>query len=153
MYPLVILVNLIVFHYICMNEPISVRGQYLLGVNSIGILATTVFLVFASSHQAEQKEEYLRMQSELHRVKQEKTYYDLLDKQNQQLMIYAHDTKNHLAAIQELSDDPQIRRYVEKLSGELVRYSQGCQSGNKLLDVILNRYTLECEQQGVFSLK
>lgn len=149
LFPVVILVNLVVFHYVCMNEPISVKGQYLLGAITIGVFLTTVILVFASIYQAEQKEEYLRIRSELIRVKQEKSYYDILDKQNQQLMIYAHDVKNHLAAIQSLSDDPQIQGYVDRLSGELERYTQSCHSGNKLLDVILNRYVLECQKRGL----
>ncbi len=149
LYPVVILVNLVVFHYVCMNEQISVKGQYLLGVVSIGVFLATVILVFASIYQAEQKEEYLRICGELARVRQEISYYDILDKQNQQLMIYAHDAKNHLAAIQSLSEDPQIRGYVDKLSSELENYSQSCHSGNKLLDVILNRYVLECQQRGL----
>lgn len=149
LYPVVILINLVVFHYICMNEPISVKGQYLLGIISIVVFLTTVILVFASIYQSEQQDEYLRIRSELIRVEQEKNYYDILDKQNQQLLIYAHDAKNHLAAIRDLSDDPQIRGYVDKLYGELERYTQNCHSGNKLLDVILNRYVLECDKQGL----
>lgn len=149
LFPVVILVNLVVFHYVSMNEPISVKGQYLLGVISISVFFATVILMFASIYQAEQKEEYLRIRSELVRVNQEKSYYDILDKQNQQLMIYAHDAKNHLAAIQDLSDDPQIQGYVDKLTGELERYTQSCHSGNKLMDVILNRYALECEKKGL----
>lgn len=149
LFPVVILVNLVVFHYVCMNEPISVEGQYLLGIVSLGIFLTTVILVFASIYQAEQQEEYLRIRSELVRVEHEKNYYDILDRQNQQLMLYTHDAKNHLAAIQGLSEDPQIREYVDKLSSELERYTQSCHSGNKLLDVILNRYVQECERKGL----
>lgn len=149
LYPTVILTNLVVFHYICMNEPISIKGQYLLGVISIVVFVATVVLVFVSIYQAEQHEEYLRISSELARVKQEISYYDILDKQNQQLMIYAHDAKNHMAAIRGLSDDSKIRDYVDKLSGELDRYTQSCRSGNKLLDVILNRYVLECKKRGL----
>lgn len=129
LYPVVILINLVVFHYVCMNEQISVKGQYLLGGISIGVFFTTVILVFASIYQAEQKEAYLRIRGELVRVKQEKDYYDILDKQNQQLMAYAHDAKNHLAAIQDLSEDPRIRGYVDKLSRELESYTQSCHSG------------------------
>jgi len=149
LYPMVILINLVVFHYVCMNEQISVKGQYLLGIISIGVFLTTVILVFASIYQAEQKDEYLRIRSELVRVKQEKSYYDILDKQNQHLMVYAHDAKNHLAAIQDLSEDPRIQGYVAKLSSQLENYTQSCHSGNKLLDVILNRYVLECEKKGL----
>lgn len=149
LYPIIILVTLVLFHYIGMNEPISVEGQYIMGVVSIGVLLATAILVFINLHQSEQENEFLRMRSELARVKQEKSYYDLLDKQNQQLMMYAHDAKNHLAAIQSLNEDPQIQGYVDKLSNELERYAKGCHSGNKLLDVILNRYAQECEKRGL----
>ena len=149
LYPIVILVILVLFHYIGMNEPISIDGQYIMGVVSIGVLLATAILVFINLHFAEKENEFLRMRSELVRVSREKNYYDILDKQNQQLMAYAHDTKNHLAAIQSLSEDPQIQGYVAKLSNELEQYTQGCHSGNKLLDVILNRYILESNERGI----
>lgn len=61
-------------------------------------------------------------------------------------MIYAHDAKNHLAAIQALNKDPDISGYVSQLSERLDRYTCNCHSGNKILDVIINRYVIECEQ-------
>lgn len=149
LYPIVILVILVLFHYIGKNEPISIDGQYIMGVVSIAVLLATAILVFVNLHLAEKENEFLRMRSELVRVSREKNYYDILDKQNQQLMAYAHDTKNHLAAIQSLSKDPQIQGYVDKLSNELEQYTQGCHSGNKLLDVILNRYILESNERGI----
>ena len=115
----------------------------------IAALGTTIFLVLHNMQQLKREQEYMRISSEITQLEHEKNYYDILDRQNQQLMIYAHDAKNHLAAIQGLSDDPQIRGYVDKLSVELEKYTQSCHSGNKLLDVILNRYVLECQKRGL----
>ena len=60
-------------------------------------------------------------------------------------MLYAHDVRKHLNAIREMGQDPDINEYVAKLCGELTTYTQSCQSGNKLLDVMINRYVLDCE--------
>ena len=89
------------------------------------------------------------MQSELNRLQTERSYYQILDQQNQQLMIYAHDAKKHLAAIQSLNNDPQINDYVAKLSQQLIDYTRNCHSGNKLLDVMLNKYDIDCKMRGI----
>lgn len=147
--PLITLVIILAFYYVCMQEEISRRGQSLFAIICIAALGTTIFLVLNNMQQLKREQEYMRMRSEVTQLEHEKNYYDILDRQNQQLMIYAHDAKNHLAAIQSLSDDLQIQGYVDKLSGELERYTQSCHSGNKLLDVILNRYVLECQKRGL----
>lgn len=149
LYPVVILIDLIAIHYICMNEPISVKGQCLLGAVSAIAFFSTVILVCASIYQAEQQEEYIRIRGEFVRVRQEKNYYDILNRQNQQLLMFAHDAKNHLAAIRSLNEDLQIKTYVDRLSTELENYAHNCHSGNKMLDVILNRYVLECEKRSL----
>lgn len=147
--PLITLVIILAFYYVCMQEEISRRGQSLFAIICIAALGTTIFLVLHNMQQLKQEQEYMRMRSEVTQLEHEKNYYDILDRQNQQLMMYAHDAKNHLVAIRDLSEDPQIRGYVDKLSDELERYTQSCHSGNKLLDVILNRYVLECQKRGL----
>lgn len=65
-------------------------------------------------------------------------------------MIYAHDAKKHLAAIQALNEDPAIGSYVDKLSEQLKDYSKSRSSGNKLLDVMLHKYDIDCKMRGIF---
>ena len=92
----------------------------------------------------------MQIQSELNRLQTEQSYYQILDQQNQELMIYAHDAKKHLAAIQALNEDPAIGSYVTKLSEQLKDYSKSRNSGNKLLDVMLNKYDIDCKMRGIF---
>lgn len=89
------------------------------------------------------------MKSENQRLQTEKSYYDILEQQNQQLMVYAHDTKKHLAAIQSLNTDPSIERYIKALSDQLKSYSSNCHSGNMMLDIIINKYVLDCERRSI----
>ena len=83
------------------------------------------------------------------KIETEKTYYDILEQQNQDLMIYAHDAKKHLTAIKNLNNNPQIEEYINIMAENLETYSQVSHSGNQTLDVILNKYLTECKIKNI----
>lgn len=143
--PICILFSLVSFWYISAHETLSHINQLLLSIISIVLLGSTVFLFITYRHNLERENEYIQMKSENDRLQVEKAYYDILERQNQQLMIYTHDTKNHLAAIQNLSTNPRINHYIEELLNQLGNYSNNCHSGNKTLDVIINKYVAKCD--------
>lgn len=147
--PVSILFSLISFWYICAHEQLSNTNQMLLSISSIVLLSSTVLLFIIYRHSIEKENEYIRVKSEFDRLQIEKAYYDILEHQNQQLMIYAHDAKNHLSAIQSLNTDPCIDEYIKKLSEQLGNYAQNCHSGNMILDVIINKYVTECSINGI----
>ena len=138
-----------IFWHICSLTGTDYHVQFLLSLASICIFASSILLFVTYSHQLKATSLSLQMQGELNRLQTEQSYYQILDQQNQQLMIYAHDAKKHLAAIQSLNNDPQINDYVAKLSQQLVDYTRNCHSGNKLLDVMLHKYTVDCELRRV----
>lgn len=149
LYPLSTLLAFLVFWYICSHEVLSGSSQIFLATASIMLLASTVILFITYRHNVEKDSDYIRIKSDNERLITEKAYYDVLEHQNQQLMIYAHDTKKHLAAIQNLSTDPIIDDYVQKLSSQLKSYTAVCHSGNTILDVLVNKYVTECELRKV----
>lgn len=148
-YPVSGTICTMIFGYICMQEGIRPKVQYLLAIASVIVFASTVLLFVAYQHQIERESEQIRLKSENDRLLTEKSYYDILEQQNQQLMMYAHDAKNHLAAIQSLSDNCSINAYVVKLSDQLKAYSKNCHSGNMMLDVMIHKYALEAEHRGI----
>lgn len=139
----------IIFWYICACLDTRYEVQFLLSVSSGCLFIATVFLFFAYSHQVKKDRQTMQMQSELDKLQTEQSYYQILDQQNQQLMIYAHDAKKHLAAIQALNEDPAIGNYVTKLSEQLKDYSRSRSSGNKLLDIMLHKYDIDCKMRGI----
>lgn len=149
LYPGCALFAFLVFWYICSHEALSRSSQLYLAYTSIILLASTVVLFITYRHNVEKDSEYIRIKSENKRLQTEKVYYDILERQNQQLMLYAHDAKNHLAAIQNLSTDPRINDYVQRLTDQLKSYTNNCHSGNIILDVLINKYVTECELRGV----
>ncbi len=148
-FPICVLFSLISFWYISAHESLGHFDQMLLSVTSMVLFGATVLLFITYQHSLERDLEYLRIKSENERLQLEKAYYDILERQNQQLMIYSHDAKNHLAAIRSLSSEPGIDDYINKLLHQLTDYTNNCHSGNKILDVIINKYVTEAGLRGV----
>lgn len=148
-YPVSVSICLTIFWYICAQDGITYQVQYLLAIVSFIIFGSTLLLFVTYQHQIEADSEHIRLKSENERLQTEKSYYDILEQQNQNLMIYAHDTKNHLAAIQALNHDPTIDNYLTKLSDQLKSYSKNCHSGNIMLDVMIGKYVLDSERCGI----
>lgn len=140
---------LMIFWYICTRNSVTYDIQLLLSISSVIIFGSTVFLFITYQHQIDAESEHLRLKSENERLHTEKSYYDILEQQNQLLMMYTHDTKNHLAAIQSLSTDPAIDDYIAKLLNQLKDYSNNCHSGNKMLDVMINKFSIDCKRRGI----
>ena len=148
-FPLCSALCLMIFWFICTRDSVTYDIQLLLSVASVIIFGSTVLLFITYQHQLDAESEHLRVKSENERLQTEKSYYDILEQQNQQLMIYTHDTKNHLAAIQSLSTDPVINEYIAKLLNQLKDYSSNCHSGNKMLDVMINKFVIDCNRRGI----
>ena len=148
-FPVLTAVCQMIFWYICARLDARYEVQFLLSVSSGCLFAATVLLFFAYSHQVKKERQTMQIQSELNRLQTEQSYYQILDQQNQELMIYAHDAKKHLAAIQALNEDPAIDSYVTKLSEQLRDYSKIRSGGNKLLDVMLHKYDIDCKMRDI----
>lgn len=148
-FPISVTLSLLAFWYICAREIISETNQIMLAIISVLLFSATVFLFITYQHNIEKENQFVLLKSEFTRLQTEKNYYDILEHQNQQLLIYAHDAKNHLTAIKDLNTDPIIDDYIQTMTNNLSEYSKVCNSGNMTLDVILNRYKTECELKGI----
>ena len=148
-YPVVSTFCLFVFWRICAQPWCPSQIQLLMAGTGGCLFMSSIFLFITYTRQAERDSEAVAVKSELARLQTEQSYYQILDQQNQQLLLYAHDARKHLAAIQALNDDPRIDSYVEALSQQLANYSKNCHSGNKLLDVMIGKYTTDCEIRGI----
>lgn len=149
LYPFIVLINLFLFWSICANNNLSNAMMIGISLASITTLASIIILFLSYQFRVEKENEYLQIQNELEKTKTEKNYYDILEKQNQDLMIYAHDTKNHLSTINELNSNPEIDKYLSKMIDQLRSYSSVCHSGNHMLDVIINKYVTECKLKSI----
>ncbi len=148
-YPLALMISLCIFFYVCAYCGVNSTGQMALAIISLILIVPTTLLFLIYQRNIEKENELFRLKNEMDKAETEKTYYDILDKQNQDLRIYAHDAKNHLAAIRSLNTNPEIDEYLNKITESLATYSKVSRSGNHSLDVIINRYVTECSIKDV----
>lgn len=149
LYPAACSVCQILFWNINTQPGLPLEVQLRLSMASVLNMVTTILLFITYQHQLEKESKAIHIQNEVERLRMEKSYYDILEQQNRQLMIYAHDAKNHLAAMESLTDDPQITGYIGAMSRQLADYTKNCHSGNKLLDVMIGKYLTACESKGI----
>ena len=77
------------------------------------------------------------------------SYYDILDRQNEQLKTLIHYEKNHLIAIKSLSTESEIKDYVDTLIAQIKDYSFLGNTENKILDLTVNKYKYICETENI----
>lgn len=148
-YPAGAFICLTLFWYICAKQQLIYINQFLLALVSIILFGSTVILFVTYQHSLERENEYMQLESEYKRLQVEKSYYDILEHQNQQLLLYTHDVKNHLTCIRNVNNDSRINNYIDQLLEHLSHYTHLCHSGNQILDVIISKYIATCELKGV----
>lgn len=144
-FPLCTLIAVICFWYISLNQYIEFKNQVILGIVSMLLLFATLFIFFAFQVNAQRENELILLQQEQDKNKTDITYYNILEQQNNNLRVYAHDAKNHLSAIKNLNDNPEIETHISKMTESLSEYGKVCHSGNHTLDVVIDKYVAECK--------
>lgn len=142
-YPIISLCCLYIFWYIGAAKKIDVEAKYLLVFAGFGLMLSTLILFIKWQHYAAQEEELSKARGQLYHDEMEKVYYGVLERQNQKLMMYAHDAKKHLNAMKNINDNIRLDKYIDDLADDLDDYTHGCHSGNKMLDIILSKYMTE----------
>ena len=149
LFPVILLIACGIFLVILFSLELSYTLKILLSVLCVVMLLVVIGSCMVQQRETQRDEEL----SELRAIKQaqetDNKYFEILEHQNNSLMVYAHDTKNHLQAIRNMTDDENIIEYLERLTADLNKYSRQASSGNHNLDIIINKYITECEIKGV----
>ncbi len=148
-FPLITLISVICFWYVSLNQHLEFKNQIILGIVSVLLLFATLFVFFSFQANAQRESKLLLLQQEQDKIKTDITYYDILEKQNNNLRTYAHDAKNHLSAIKHLNTNPEIDIYISKMTERLAEYGKVCHSGNHTLDVVIDKYVTECDLNNI----
>ena len=75
--------------------------------------------------------------------------YENLRRQHEEVMMLRHDMMRHFVALRELDNTPQAAAYLEKLIGDNEKIQPVIQSGNKMLDLILNSKIASAAAKGI----
>ena len=106
-----------------------------------------IYLIYERSEKNSQKLIELEMTNQKNEI--DLQYLTLLEKKNEAMKIMAHDYKRHMMTLEAMSDAPEIKSYIHEILGEVEQFSQIGKTKNKLLDVILGKYTDICREKGI----
>jgi len=120
-------------------------GTVLLLLSNMG-----VFIVYEITRRTHIKNTQLQLEQQHERISVE--YYDLLFEKQESHKILIHDIKRHLQAIHTLATTAKtadIARYTAELCEKFGLSYAVTYSGNRYVDVIINRYMQACNAKGI----
>lgn len=115
------------------------------------LLFISDIMVFAVYENMQRKsEKIMKVNMERQREDINRDYYAVLDKQNENMHIMVHDIKNHLGVIESIADNDKVTAYIGELCSNIGKYYAVSQlTGNKMLDIIIGKYTALCSKNGL----
>ncbi len=119
---------------------------YFLSVISI-VACCYIFVYYQELLERENKIKDLETQKKIENI--DKTYFEILEKNNEDLKIFTHDIKNHLMHISSLSESEEVKAYINDLCGTVTAFGSNVISKNKTLDIIINKYSIICESKKI----
>lgn len=112
---------------------------------SVILLLATVITYVLQDNYSKKEIELLELRNELSKEETNKAYYQILERQNDEMHSFSHNTKNHFQVIKSLTNEKKVEDYIDKCYEKLEKYSMFGKSNNKILDIIINKYSLLCE--------
>lgn len=76
-------------------------------------------------------------------------YLDILERKDEETRIFIHDIRNNLINISNLTDEENVKKYVQEIYDKSNEISVKAKTKNKLLDVIINKYYLLCKDKNI----
>lgn len=149
LFPLIITIMLSLFLYSSTNYRFSktLNTIYAL-VSFLSLLFCCLFFIINQRIQR-QESELLNLQSEKQRNEMNKTFYELLEKKNEEQRILVHDIKHHFAAINSMENTTDIKNYIAEVQPELDEHKFIGKTKNKMFDLILDRYASICNDKSI----
>lgn len=143
------LIVLLAFRYITYEAVLSQKMQIFLAIVSALVLITNIILFFLYDFAIQNWEKLYEMETEKQKQKTDENYMAVLEQNNTDLKILTHDIKNHLEQISNLNSDTAIKGYVAELYGTLNQYEAIGASQNKILDLIISKYSSLCANKNI----
>lgn len=149
-YPVSLIFVMCVFSIITFNYNLSDWIKVLITVSSVLSMLCAIFICIFQQQSAQREKELAELKAVQHREEIERTYFDILEQQNEELQIFVHDTKKHLNNLYAYADkSDQARKYIKSLSDEIDSVNKIGKTSNKMLDLIINKYDMICKKNNI----
>lgn len=147
--PLTTVFVLIIFAIIANQHIITGSMAYMCLAASVLMFASDLLVLWVYENVQEKSEQIIQNNMEKQRIDLNNNYYEILDKQNENMHILIHDMRNHLGIISGIAENDEVTDYIGEICDDMNKYLIVKQSGNKMLDIILGKYTVMCESNNI----
>lgn len=139
----------LLIHYLLIQIKVS---------NLVGIVSSflTIFLLIANIivfwiYESTQKnhQRILELQIANQKNSLDLSYLQLLEEKNNSSDELIHDIKNHLLNINSIAESEVVSSYIKEVYGKVDKYNYIGKTSNKMLDLILNKYTTICKNENI----
>ncbi len=150
--PISSMINLYIMYYWGVKKTDTSDFNAALAVCAILLLFANLFVFYIYEMVQKTNVEITQLQLEKQRSEISSKHYDLLYNEIENSRILKHDIKNHLGHINNKAksgDLDGISEYIKSISDDFGLEERIQYSGNKLIDVILNRHMSNCKKNGI----
>ncbi len=144
--------SIIIFYFLTyfgINYNVEYPYNAALTVCAILLLFSNLFVFYIYEKVQKTNIENTQLKLEKQRGEISGEYYEILSEQINESRIINHDIKNHLNHISDIADEGDIKGikdYINSIYTDFGFNTKIQYSNNKLIDVIINRYKIKCEQ-------
>ncbi|MBQ7203278.1 MAG: GHKL domain-containing protein [Eubacterium sp.] len=150
LYPISLLIVLTLFTMISHDYNLSDKTKLIMSISIIIFTFSVILTCLLQQKYAKNEKELFELKSLHQQQELDKTYFDLLEHQNNELQMFVHDTKKHLANLYDLYDNANdARNYIKSLVKDIDEANQIGKTSNRLLDLIINKYDFLCNQSNI----
>ena len=150
LYPFSLLIALTLFSMISHDYDLSDKNKLIMAISVLILTFSVIVTCLLQQEYAKNEKELFELKSSQQQQDLDKTYFELLEHQNNELQIFVHDTKKHLMNLYDLYDDSNnAREYIENLVEDIDDANQIGKTSNRLLDLIINKYDFLCNKNSI----
>ena len=147
--PVASLVILTILFNTAINIKLEEQYKISFSVISLLLVVSNIIIFFVYERSIKDAKELLELKTINQRNSIDKTYFEILEKNNEKLKIFTHDMKNHLLHIGSLAHNEEVDNYISDLCGVVLNFGSSAITKNKTLDIIINKYILLCESKNI----
>jgi len=138
------------------HYPLPASLQLVCGGAAVMMLIADVAVFFIYERSLEDAQRLAELTAAQQKTRLDRQYYELMEQSNREVKLLAHDMKNHLIALRAMDSTEAVGAYIDKLYPQVDAVGTVGSSGNKMLDLMMNKYQKQCQQEAIaftFSVK
>ncbi len=149
LFPLIITIMLALFLYTSAFYQFTKQMKTVYAIMSVVSLVFCCLIFVINQKIQKQEDELINLQAEAQKNEINKTFYDLLEQKNEDQRVLAHDIKHHLSVINMMENIDDVKTYLAKVRPEFEKWQYIGKSKNKMLDLIISKYSYICETEHI----